>query len=692
MKGSIMERPRWLFWLCGAFLLLALLILSATSAFAQSPQIEYVSHEIIYDSINQDGVANPGEFVYLLVTIRNTGTVTAFDLSGSLMTAAFEATCYGVGRYGDLGPSQERGPEYGEVYFHLSPLTPDGRVIDFTLDLFDDFGTYYSVGPFSVPVVDSVGPELIGRTVSPKITAPSGVITLTATLHDGAGVAWVTATVRSADNSISTEFAMHDDGLHGDGAAGDRTYGIVWTSPSVAYDFVAGFKAVDNLGYSREYPDEIGFTTRSFSRHANILLVIDEVDEAGFDEYYTAALGANGFAYDLWYTFYRGPVPDSVILNYLPCIVIWAVPERGVLNDPEDPSARNTLEDYLDGGGKLFVTGQDIGYYIHDTKFYTDYLHAQLVQDNIDMYDLRGVVGDEIGDGMAFTIEGTGTGAGNQKWPDEINLIAPAQRVFEYYHPVASALASRSFPTRRDSEARLPSREGLPAEIHPQEIAGSATGALRVETDEYRLVYFAFGFEGIDEEADRNLVMKEVVGWLHGHSNFEKILEPGWNLVSLPVIPENKAITEVLASIAGKYTLVQSYDAVSATWKSYDPNLPPEASQLPTLDESVAFWVRMSESSTLMLAGLLPIYTRQELVAGWNLVAYPASEPRNISVALASIESKYNQVMRYEAGESTLWKRYNTSIPAWANSLTQMSPGWGYWLYVTENCTLAILN
>jgi hypothetical protein len=673
--------------------LLGLMALSATSAHAQGPVLEYVSHQIVYDSINHDGIANPGESVYLLIVIRNSGTATAYDVSGSLTTVAFEADCFGVAKYGDMEPSEQREPESGELYFQLSPLTPDGRIIQFTLDLFDDFGTYYSLGPFSVPVVDSVGPALSERAVSPKISAPSGVVTLTATMLDGAGVAAVTATVRSSDNSIYTEFAMYDDGLHGDEDAGDSKFGAIWTTPSVAYNFVAGFKAVDNLGHSREFTDEAGFTTRSFSRHANILLVIDELDEAGFDYYYTDALEANAFAYDLWYTFYRGPVPGNVILNYLPCIVIWAVPERGVLNDPEDNSARDTLADYLDQGGKLFVTGQDIGYYIHDTEFYTEYLHAQMVQDNIDMYDLRGIAGDEVGDGITMTIEGSGSGAGNQTWPDEINPIAPAVRVFEYYVPgTFGDRAPRAAPSRRDSKAQPQNHEESPVEIQPQGIMGSATAALRVETEVYKTVYFAFGFEGIDDEADRNAVMKAVVGWLHGHSNFEKTLEPGWNLISLPVIPEDKAITQVLASVAGQYSLVETYDAASGTWKSYDPALPPEASELLTLDEATPFWIQMDEPGTLTLAGLLPIYTPQPLVAGWNLVSYPASEPRGVANALASIGGKYTQVLRYEAGEPTLWKRYNTAIPVWANSLTQMSPGWGYWLYATEACTLSILN
>lgn len=690
MDTVVMIRPRWALWALGVALFLALMALSGTNAFAQgAPQLQYVSHEIIYDSINHDGVANPGEFVYLLVRIRNTGTVTAYNVSGSLHSANWEATCEGIGNYGNLGPGQERSQQSGDLYFYLTPLTPDGRVIQFTLDLFDQYGTYYSLGPFQIQVVDSVGPFLHAKSVAPKITAPSNAVTLTATLLDGAGVSAVTATVRSSDNSIVTQFPMYDDGLHGDGGAGDSKYGAVWTTPSVAHDFIAGFVAVDGLGHRAEYPDEIGFTTRSFSRHSNILLVVDDLNEPGLDVFYTEALAANGFAYDLWYTFYRGSVPNSVILNYVPCIVIWAVPERGMLNNPEDPSARNTLMTYLDQGGKLFVTGQDVGYYIHDHPFYTNYLHAQWVQDNVDIFDIRGIEGDEIGNGFVFTIDGSGSGAGNQQWPSEINPISPAQRVFEYYTPTGPN-SVRHIPT--DHESRMRGKTPLTSDVEPQGILGSGTAAIRVETETYKVVYFAFGFEGIDDANARKGVMRAVVGWLHGHSNFEKNLATGWNLVSLPVIPENKAITEVLSSIAGKYTLVETYDAEHATWRIYDPAMPPQANTLLTLDEATPFWIKMSEPATFQLPGLLPIYTEQPLFAGWNLISYPASEPRTVADAFSSIAGKYTQVLRYEPGEPTAWKRYNTNIPPWANSLTQITSGWGYWIYVTQNCTLAIVN
>lgn len=690
MRVMVLKRVAWPLLAFVVFAILILVTLAVPRAFAQGG-INYVGHQIIYDSINHDGIANPGELVYVVVTVTNSSVVTIYNVQGSLTAVDYHATCYGATDYDDMAPGQTKESGPSDLYFRLSNLTPNGRVIEFVVDLYDEYGTNYPVS-FNLSVVDSVGPAVVTSSVTPKVTSVSQPVTITAKVEDGSGVAAVTGTVRSSDNSVSSEFKMYDDGAHGDGAAGNGVYGAIWVTPSQPYDFLAGFKTRDNLGNNRTYTDQFGFTSRPFARHSTILLVIDELNEPGFDNYYESALGANGFAYDLWYTFYRGPVPSEVIIGYLPAIVIWAVPEEGILNDPDDESARTTLMSYLDQGGKLFVTGQDIGYYVHDQEFYTGYLHAQFVQDSVGLYDIQGIEGDDIGDGMDFTIKGIGTGADNQQWPSEINAISPAQRVFEYYVPGPGAMSVAPTSAKPYSKRGLLPDDLAPVEIWPQGVISSGTAAVRVDTGTYKAVYFAFGFEGIDEAADRNAVMESVIAWLHGRSNFEKSLALGWNLVSLPIIPENKAITVVLSSIAAKYDLVQSYDAMSDTWRSYDPALPPEASDLLTLDERIPFWIHITTTATLNLQGLLPIITEQELVAGWNLVSYPASEPRTIADALSSISGKYAKALRYEAGEGYPWRRYNITMPAWANTLTQISPGWGYWLYVTEDCTLTIVN
>ena len=166
--------------------------------------------------------------------------------------------------------------------------------------------------------------------------------------------------------------------------------------------------------------------------------------------------------------------------------MIWAMPIFGTLVFLENQEG---LIDYLDNGGRLFITGQNIGMHLSGSyiPLYTDYLHAAYIQDYTGLYTLSGVTGDAISDGMALSISG-GDGADNQEFADEIDPIAPAVSIFFY-----------------DEEAKAP--EG---------IIGSGTGALRVDTGTYRVVYFAFGFEAINDldGTNRAAVMDGVLSWL----------------------------------------------------------------------------------------------------------------------------------------------------------------------------------
>ncbi|MBC7259965.1 MAG: right-handed parallel beta-helix repeat-containing protein [Chloroflexi bacterium] len=166
-------------------------------------------------------------------------------------------------------------------------------------------------------------------------------------------------------------------------------------------------------------------------------------------------------------------------------------------------------------------------------------------------------------------------------------------------------------------------------------------------------------------------------------------LVAGWNLASIPVVPESSAITDVLQSIADKYAIVHSWDAAAQGWRTYNPALPPEGQTLLALDERTAFWILMTEPAALAVRGTPPLATSQALRVGWNLVAYPSATPRPVADALASIAGKYSIVWGYHAGEPQPWKRYNPSASI-GNDLANLEPGRGYWVRATQECALVI--
>ena len=201
------------------------------------------------------------------------------------------------------------------------------------------------------------------------------------------------------------------------------------------------------------------------------ILLVDDDNNSSYQSYFTAALSSLGRGYDTWTVYSQGSPSTATLQAHQ--VVIWFT--------GSDYSTTLTTTDitnltaYLNGGGKLFITGQDIGYDINTNAFYSSYLHASYVADDTNVTTLTG---SDIMAGADITITG-GDGASNQTYPSAIGLGSGAAGLYDY--------------------------------------AGTAYtwGALRWE-GAYRVVYFAFGFEGISAAATRATVMGNVLAWLEG--------------------------------------------------------------------------------------------------------------------------------------------------------------------------------
>jgi hypothetical protein len=77
------------------------------------------------------------------------------------------------------------------------------------------------------------------------------------------------------------------------------------------------------------------------------------------------------------------------------------------------------------------------------------------------------------------------------------------------------------------------------------------------------------------------------------------------------------------------------------------------------------------------------------LSVGWNLISIPVL-PSNTAIAtvLSGIAGKYSIVWGEFNPTTTAWKNYNPTKGT--NSLTVMEPNKGYWINVTEACTLTV--
>lgn len=74
-------------------------------------------------------------------------------------------------------------------------------------------------------------------------------------------------------------------------------------------------------------------------------------------------------------------------------------------------------------------------------------------------------------------------------------------------------------------------------------------------------------------------------------------------------------------------------------------------------------------------------------MGGWNLVGYPSAATLDLPGALTDHGvMEFTLVYAYHAADtSDPWKLFDPAVLPIQNDLTALSPGWGYWIYVTED-------
>lgn len=210
----------------------------------------------------------------------------------------------------------------------------------------------------------------------------------------------------------------------------------------------------------------------------SVLLVDDDIDKQ-YETYYTPHL-SKVVPFDRWVTTVQG-TPAETLSHYM--AVVWLTGDDGSTSlTSEEQSA---IQAYLDGGGNLFITGQNIGFdlvengSIDDRHFFRMYLHADYIENTSSEFTLSGIEEDPISSNLGF-LSLYGAGADNQNSPDIISSRSEASTVFHYYP------------------------------------SGNVAG-IRYNGS-YKVVYFGFGYEGLGDfgpyhDQKRLDIMQNIINW-----------------------------------------------------------------------------------------------------------------------------------------------------------------------------------
>jgi uncharacterized repeat protein (TIGR01451 family) len=257
------------------------------------------------------------------------------------------------------------------------------------------------------------------------------------------------------------------------------------TVPASTYAVKAashGHKAQTVTGISI-VPDEPQTMDFALETAPSILLVdADLWTGDSVANYYQWALDYDGYSYE------TRPITDT---DYLPTatelspydVVIWANP----WSSPGYINADEALIDYLDNGGRLLISGQDIGYWDSDWPgwgraplFYQNYLYADLVRDKARINKLKGL-DDDILQGVNLSLEDV------------------------YAYKKGKYLASDE----------VKPADGCATSIINYE--GDGSGGLKTDVcapNPYRTVYLSFGYEDAGPRPGYAVVLDKAIQWL----------------------------------------------------------------------------------------------------------------------------------------------------------------------------------
>jgi subtilisin family serine protease len=151
-------------------------------------------------------------------------------------------------------------------------------------------------------------------------------------------------------------------------------------------------------------------------------------------------------------------------------------------------------------------------------------------------------------------------------------------------------------------------------------------------------------------------------------------LYQGWNLISTYLVI-NADLSSILAPIEGLYRSVWTYDAES--WRRYIPGN--SLSNLDTIEPGKGYWLDVVDEVVLTIAGERITDAVVSLHQGWNLVGCNSPAAQSRVHALSSIV--YASIWTYDS-KKEIWLKYVADTPGFLNTLIQLEPGKGYWIYV----------
>lgn len=489
----------------------------------------YESHLVDDDNLGQsqgdgDGEADFAETLEFFVELRNFGDSAAHNTYGVISTSSPYATVLNDSAYWGEVPASGTGTCINGFVVLISSNVPDMETIAFELDFHATNGNWeYDelnvVAHAPMLIYSSRITEDLGGNDNGK-PDPGETTTMTVILqNDGsAGETEITADLVCVDPYVTIEVANSSYPDIPSGGTGSSLTAYRFTADE---DCPEGYKAAMTLQISGwgSYYTEDSFEILIGQRP---ILFVDDDGGDSYESYITVALDSVGVLYDVWTHATQGCPPDTLFELYQ--AVVWSTgDDYGSLLDPAtlDATDQTRLMTYLDNGGSLLLSSQDLLLDHNPDDFIINYLHVSGHDDDEGVTSVSGVSGDTISNGMS------------------IGLSYPFWNFSDHIFPDGSA-AGIFYETSKESTQPRPG-------VQLDEYAGKDAGlvnycALRYPASGpsvYKVAFFSFAIEGVPQDQafpnNRYTLMRRIMNWfgigrtapefLHGDANGDFILD-----------------------------------------------------------------------------------------------------------------------------------------------------------------------
>ena len=443
---------------------------------------------LVISKIDSEVPVGPNSRIDYTITVKNIGNA---DATGVTITDPLPKwTTFGIA---DNGGAASGPPNNRKVTWNGLTVPAGGSIdVHFTVNIDPQIGRTAVIVNDGITVTSAQGVGATGSAHSTPIAPPYAVVVRPASQTDGGAVG----------DSVEYAFEVRNRGFNADtyaltvssGTFPTTVLDATCTTPLSSVSVASGGSADICVsvaipgGTANGVTDTATFTATSGGDPAisasgtattiavgvDTLLVDNDGDIPDVAAYYTAALDAAGETYNVWDLADDPDLPAGYLQAHTN--VVW-------FTGNSYPAPITLYEDrlaaFLDGGGRLFMTGQDIlDQAAGTTDFVHDYLHIDWDgsenQNDIATDNVTGEAGNVVSDGIGVVALDKAV-LGNVDFSDQLTLVDPATVAF------------------RDDE-------------------GEPDG-LTVAEDAYKVMFLAFPFEEFGAAGDKADLMTRVFAW-----------------------------------------------------------------------------------------------------------------------------------------------------------------------------------